>query len=85
VKYRVHTCLAFDDVKVATAFLEAIKKDYLSSSVSINEDKNTKEISSCYIEECHHDEVPPKPCVVLEKWEVKTGAPVNTIVAAKVG
>ena len=39
--------------------------------MSINEDKIIKETSSCFVEECHHDEIPLKPCLVLEKGEGK--------------
>lgn len=84
MKYRVRTCLAFEDKETATAFMESIKKDYLSHSVSINEGKQAVEISSCHLEECHHDDILFKPCVVLEKWEVKLGVLVNTITAVKV-
>lgn len=85
MKYRVHACLAFDSKEVATAFMEAIKKDYLSVSVSINESKEIAELSSCHIEECHHDESPSKPCAILEKWEVKAGSLNNTVKATKSG
>jgi len=83
MKYRVHVCLAFEDKALAASLLEVLKKDFLPKAVSINEDKIIKETSSCFVEECHHDEIPLKPCLVLEKWEVKLGIPVNTV-AAKV-
>ena len=81
MKHRVHARLAFDDEKDAKAFMEIMKKDYINKSVSLNEDKQLSEISYCYIEECYHDEVPPRSCVVLEKWEVKSGISTNTVVA----
>lgn len=79
MKYRVSVRLAFDDKNIATNFLEVIKKEYLINAQSINESKDIKELSFCLIEECHHDETPPKACVIKEKWEVKLGVPTNTI------
>ena len=79
MKYRVHVCLAFDDPKIATAFMEIIKKDYLASACSLNEDKQMKEISHCFIEECYHDSQPVLPCKIIEKWEIQLGVPTNTI------
>ena len=51
--------------------LEALRDQMLpvfQHSENVNEGLGNEELSWIEVQECHHDEDPPQPCVVLAKW-----------------
>ena len=64
MKYRVRTDVCFNNQGSALGLFNHIKAQF-NQIVNLGED----EISFAKLEECHHDETPGKPCVVIEYIE----------------
>ena len=65
MKYRVRIDLAFDDITTAQEFFEGVKLFYNKArDIKTNFIHEPRRI---IIEECHHDEDPPKPCKILKE------------------
>ncbi len=45
----------------------------IGDSLIINEGLSNEECSYFSIEDCGHNETPPMPCVVTERWEAGNG------------
>lgn len=66
MKIRVRIVASFEVADQATAVgLRNTVMTLQSKMVRVN----ALETSSIMVEECHHDETPPQPCVELFRWE----------------
>ena len=63
MKYRIRADLIFPEKSDAVAVGQGLKEQ-LSKVVNLLEEKSFIEL-----EECHHDESPPQPCVILQHLE----------------
>lgn len=70
MKHRTRIDLSFDNEADAKALME-FAKTLVEKAVSINEGKDSAEISFCEREYCYHDEVQTRPCELQERVEVK--------------
>jgi len=68
MKYRVRLDLSFDDEADAQALMD-YAKGLSTKAVSINESRDSEEISFCDMEICRHDE--GLPCEKLERIEIR--------------
>ena len=66
MKYRVRLDAALD---VTDALTRDQIREFLTSVRNKMQRVNSFETSSIVVEECHHDESPPRPCVELYRWE----------------
>ena len=68
MKYRIRVDAILDATDTAT-------RDAMKTYLVALRDKMQRigdiETSSIVVEQCYHDENPPKPCVILYKWEKK--------------
>ena len=70
MKHRVRIDLSFGKESEAKALI-AYAKTLVGKAVSINEGEDNEEIAYCDHVKCYHDEVPTKPCEVIERVEVR--------------
>ena len=68
MKYRVRVDLSFDAEADARAIM-AYARQLAAKAVSINEGRDSEEISFCDLEICRHDE--GLPCTKLERVEAR--------------
>jgi len=68
MKYRVRIDLSFDSEADAQSLLD-YARELSGRAVSINEGRDSEEISFCDLEICRHDE--GLPCTRLERFEVR--------------
>lgn len=68
MKYRVRLDLSFDGEADAQALMD-YAKGLSSKAVSINEGRDSEEISFCDMEMCRHDE--GLPCTRSERVEIR--------------
>ena len=68
MKYRVRIDLSFDSVGDARLLMD-YARELSGRAVSINEGRDSEEISFCDLEICRHDE--GLPCTRLERFEVR--------------
>lgn len=74
MKIRVRMDLAFDITKRTEAEqLRDALVPFAQHAVNIHEGEDNQEIGYIEVENCHHDEVPPKPCELIARWEVGKG------------
>ena len=64
MKYRVRIDAVVND----TATRDKIKDGIMALQGKLQR-INTFETSSIVVEECHHDESPPQPCIELYRWQ----------------
>ena len=67
MKYRLHITFAFDDLQTTEA-LFARASTFDRQTRTINPNTPREERSTMLIEECHHDDPTPAPCVVIRRW-----------------
>ena len=66
MKYRIRLDAIIEPTDTVTR--DAIKT-FLVNLRDKMQRANAFETSSIMVQECYHDEQPPKPCVILYKWE----------------
>lgn len=64
MKYIVHATIIFPDLTTAAELAKAVKQ-WFDKALNV-QFMGTTVIE---VEECHHDETPPKPCVILQRIE----------------
>ena len=70
MKYRVKIDLSFEEESDAKALMD-YAKTLTGKATNINEDKDNAEISFCEYHKCYHDEIPRKPCELIEKVVIR--------------
>jgi len=75
MKYRVRLNLAFDKEADAKALMD-FAKTLTNKAETINEGKMEEELSYCDYHKCMHDEIPVKPCIPIERIEVRKISPI---------
>ena len=74
MKYKLSLTLHYPEA--ARNYEEEVRQALVplfQNAVVINEGEDNEERGFIQVEECHHDEAPPQPCVVAGRWEVDRG------------
>lgn len=53
---------------IETALLAYLERE----GININTDQPNEELTRARIEQCHHDETPGAPCVLVRNWQLST-------------
>ena len=69
---RFRADIAYDDADPLNDLVEEARRR-IGAAVVINEGQDNEERGYFEVQDCRHDEVPPAPCVVTERWEAGRG------------
>ncbi len=69
---RFRADIAYDDADPLNDLVEEARRR-IGTAVVINEGQDNEERGYFEVEDCGHNDVPPTPCVVTERWEAGRG------------
>ena len=69
---RFRADISYDDTDPLNDLVEEARRRIMGG-VIINEGKPNEERGYFSVEDCGHNDTPPTPCIVTEKWEVGRG------------
>lgn len=71
---RFRADIIFNDADPLNDLVEEARRRIVDpAAIIINEDQPNEERGYFSVEDCGHNDIPPTPCVVTEKWEVGRG------------
>ncbi len=69
---RFRADIAYDDSDPLNDLVEEARRR-IGAAIVINEGQDNEERGYFEVEDCGHNETPPTPCVVIERWEAGRG------------
>ncbi len=69
---RFRADIAYDDADPLNDLVEEARRR-IGSAIVINEGEENEERGFFDVEDCGHNETPPIPCIVTERWEAGRG------------